>query len=342
MMKVSVIIPVYNIEKYVERCLESINNQTYLDIEAIVVDDGSTDKSSDIVDRYLNHDNFIIIHKKNGGLSSARNTGLKVATGEYIMFVDGDDYLLDDTIEILISKISEEIDVIMFPYIRVYDNKRIKTHLFDKKEILFSNMSVRETIFPYLIGPSKKNNNMSPGRMDRLNTAWGKLYRRSLINDIRFVDTKEIGVEDGWYNINVFSLIKGSCLYTEDTWYMYEKGNTTSLLHSYKQDYCEKRWTFYRLVENLLTEKNLTDLRQNLSNRIVMEMFGIIVNEASKNKSIAEGSKEMNYLMDKYDYDKNFAIADRSNFPLVWKVFFYLCKKRKFNLLILLIRWIWK
>lgn len=340
-MKVSIIIPVYNIEKYIERCLLSIINQSYKNIEVIIVDDGSTDKSSDIVDDYLNHNNFIVIHKENGGLSSARNAGLKVATGEFVMFVDGDDYLMDNAIEILVKKINDEIDVVMFPYIRVYGSKKIETHLFDKKEILFSNTSVKEKIFPYLIGPSEENNNLSPGKMDHLNTAWGKLYRKSLINDIRFVDTREIGVEDGWYNIMVFSFIKGACLYTEDTWYMYEKGNTTSLLHSYKQDYCEKRWKFYKLVDDLLTEKKFTNLKQNLSNRIIMELFGIVVNEASKNNSITEASKAMHSLIDKYNYDKNFANADFKNFPLVWKVFFHLCKRRKFNLLILLIRRIW-
>lgn len=341
-MKVSIIIPVYNIEKYIERCVLSIINQSYKNIEVIIVDDGSTDRSSDIVDNYMNLDNCIVIHKENEGLSSARNVGLKAATGEFVMFVDGDDYLMNDAIEILVKKINDEIDVIIFPYIRVYGSKKIATHLFDKKEIMFSNTGVKEKLFPYLIGPSKENNNLNPGKMDRLNTAWGKLYRRSLINDIYFVDTRKIGVEDGWYNIKVFSLIKGACLYTEDTWYMYEKGNATSLLHSYKQDYCAKRWTFYQMVDDLLTEKHFTNLKQNLSNRIIMELYGIVVNEASNNKSITESSRKMNSLINKYNYDKYFGDADFKNFPLIWKVFFQLCKKRKINLLIRFIRIIWK
>lgn len=337
-MKISVIIPVYNIGKYIERCLESIDNQTYSNIEAIIVDDGSTDNSSELIDKYLDNKKFIIIHKKNGGLSSARNEGLKAATGDFVMFVDGDDYLFNDAIEILVKKIADDVDVILFPYIKVYSNKKVKIHLFSEEEIKFSNKEVKDIIFPYLIGPSKKNNNLSPMAMDRLNTAWGKLYRKSLINNIMFVDTNEIGTEDGWYNILVFSKIKGSCLYTEETWYLYEKGNTTSLLHSYKENYCEKRWNFYRLVDRLLKNKDLLNLKYNLYNRIVIELFGITVNEASKKSSLLDTSKNMKLVLDKYDYKKVFYLVDKKCFSLIWRIFFRLCEKKEFGLLILLIR----
>ena len=92
--KISIIVPVYNLEKYLPRCLNSVCNQTYKNLEIILVDDGSTDKSSDICDNWAKKDSrIIVIHKKNGGVSSARNAGIKKATGEYIHFVDGDDWL---------------------------------------------------------------------------------------------------------------------------------------------------------------------------------------------------------------------------------------------------------
>lgn len=106
---VSVIVPVYNIEKYIGRCIESILSQTYADLEIILVDDGSTDSSGAICDEYAEKDSRIkVIHQKNGGVSSARNRGLDVATGKYIGFVDGDDYILDSMYEKLVKIIGGE------------------------------------------------------------------------------------------------------------------------------------------------------------------------------------------------------------------------------------------
>ena len=91
---ISVIIPIYNVEKYLEKCIQSIINQTYRNLEIILVDDGSTDNSGEIADKYKKIDNRIkVIHKINGGLSDARNKECEIATGEYISFIDSDDYI---------------------------------------------------------------------------------------------------------------------------------------------------------------------------------------------------------------------------------------------------------
>jgi len=104
--KVSVIVPVYNVEKYIDECLQSILNQTYSNIEIILVDDGSTDRSSEICDGYAAQDERIrIIHKKNGGLSSARNAGLRIVSGTYVTFVDSDDCIATRYVEILVKVI---------------------------------------------------------------------------------------------------------------------------------------------------------------------------------------------------------------------------------------------
>ena len=101
-MKISVIVPVYNVEKYLTKCVDSIMNQTYKDLEIILVDDGSTDNSGKICDEYVKKDKrFKVIHKKNGGLSDARNVGIKNSTGEYLSFIDSDDYIDNDMIECL-------------------------------------------------------------------------------------------------------------------------------------------------------------------------------------------------------------------------------------------------
>ena len=108
MEKVSVIIPVYNSEKYLKSCIESIRKQTYTDLEIILVDDGSTDKSGKICDEYMKMDTRIVaIHQENQGVSTARNNGLKAATGKYVRFIDSDDYIGADNIKNMVSAIIE-------------------------------------------------------------------------------------------------------------------------------------------------------------------------------------------------------------------------------------------
>lgn len=109
--KVSIIIPVYNVEKYIRQCLESVINQTYKNIEIIVINDGTKDGSMKIVEEYLEDKRIKIINKNNGGLSSARNKGIEEATGEYIYFLDSDDWIEKDTIEVLVKN-SKDVDII--------------------------------------------------------------------------------------------------------------------------------------------------------------------------------------------------------------------------------------
>ena len=107
--KISIIIPVYNVEKYLSRCLESVINQSYKNIEIIIVNDGSTDNSFDICNKYKKKDKrVILIDQNNQGLSGARNTGLKHATGEYICFIDSDDYVEKDYVEYLYKLIVKD------------------------------------------------------------------------------------------------------------------------------------------------------------------------------------------------------------------------------------------
>lgn len=113
-MTFSIIVPVYNVESYLDRCVKSLIAQTYSDIEIILVDDGSQDKCPEICDRYAAQDLRIkTVHKKNRGLSSARNYGIKVASGEYLIFVDSDDYIENDTCERLLPFVQQKIDVII-------------------------------------------------------------------------------------------------------------------------------------------------------------------------------------------------------------------------------------
>lgn len=145
---ISIIVPVYNVENYLRKCLDSIVNQTYKNLEIILIDDGSDDNSDKICDEYATKDNrIVVIHKINGGLSDARNAGLEIAKGEYIGFVDSDDYISEDMYEFLYNlAIENDLDVAMCASCNVYEDGKVKrpkvfeTLFFDKKEKIIENL----------------------------------------------------------------------------------------------------------------------------------------------------------------------------------------------------------
>ena len=179
MYLISIIVPVYNVESYLSKCLESIINQTYKNIEIILIDDGSTDDSGKICDEYAAKDNRInIIHKTNGGVSDARNSGLEIAQGEYIGFVDSDDYIELDMYETLLNfLLNNNLDVVMCSSYKVKNKNIIKCK--DFKPYIFN--SKEEIIEDLLINKYKG----SPI------TVWNKLFKRGVLKEVRFIKDKE-------------------------------------------------------------------------------------------------------------------------------------------------------
>ena len=123
---ISVIIPIYNVENYLAKCVNSVIDQNYKNLEIILVNDGSPDNCGSICDEYAQKDNrIVVIHKKNGGLSDARNAGLKISTGDFITFVDSDDYVNKDFISTLVSLIQDfEADIAISPFIHFKDDEK--------------------------------------------------------------------------------------------------------------------------------------------------------------------------------------------------------------------------
>lgn len=166
MKKISVIVPVYNMEKYLVRCLESIVNQTYPDLEIICVNDGSTDSSAKILETYASKDKRIkLITKENGGLSSARNAGINAATGEFITFVDSDDWIQPDTYNI-VSRYMSDADMLIFGTNVVGDFS------FVSKEGDEEYYRVKYEGLRKLTDEERLNTDVS---------AWNKIYRLSII-----------------------------------------------------------------------------------------------------------------------------------------------------------------
>ena len=122
----SIIIPIYNVEKYLTECIESVLNQSFKSFEVILVNDGSPDNCGKICDEFAEKDKRIhVIHKANGGLSDARNAGMRVMTGEFVYFLDSDDYIVDNAIERMVSVITEKrADAVSFGYIKIDDDEK--------------------------------------------------------------------------------------------------------------------------------------------------------------------------------------------------------------------------
>lgn len=224
--KVSIIVPVYNVEKYLDRCMESLLNQTLKDIEIILVDDGSPDSCPQMCDEYAKRDSRIkVIHKQNGGLGFARNSGLEIAKGEYVAFVDSDDHIALEMYEELICKANENNYDAVFGGIYIEnDNKKWKhLHEFEHGKV-FTNDDVKE--FALEMVASKPY--VKKERCCQM-SVWRAVYKKNIItsNNISFISEREVVSEDIPFNVDF--LLNAKKIALIDKAYYYYHLNGTSL-----------------------------------------------------------------------------------------------------------------
>ena len=203
MPAISIIIPMYNVEKYLRRCLDSVQNQTLADFQAICVDDGSPDKSGQIAEEYAARDKrFVVVHKENGGLSDARNAGMQHATGEYIMFLDSDDFIHPQTMEIAYTLAQRNAsDIVSFTYDRIYRPRLMVMHKLGmntdnvlpwgmNKKYDVENIESRTTDDIFELATERTHNKWSSNRKWLIKhcQVWKNLYKKSLIKNISFIN----------------------------------------------------------------------------------------------------------------------------------------------------------
>lgn len=177
MRKVTIVVPIYNVSEYLDKCISSLINQTYKEIEIILVNDGSKDNSLDICKKYEQMDHRVrVLDKENGGLSSARNLGIEASTGEYIFFLDGDDFLEKDAIEFAVNKLEiNNADIVVFGVYNTYWKTKTRSRLEKNNKEYEVVMKSEEALITML------NRNLSFKWM-----ACNKMYKRNLFETIRF------------------------------------------------------------------------------------------------------------------------------------------------------------
>ncbi|MDE5770085.1 MAG: glycosyltransferase family 2 protein [Ruminococcus sp.] len=199
--KISVIIPAYNVEKYISKCIDSVLQQSYYNIEIIIVDDGSHDNTPAIIDRYADKDNRIkTIHQINQGLPAARNAGLKAASGDFIMFLDSDDWIESNCCKIALKQLLlHKADMILFDYYREFSSRTEPCYSYKENKMIYN---------------KNNKNDFSIYNMKTI-TAWGKLYTRKCLDGIMFNENMRTA-EDVDFNYRVYNNIN-SAVYIRKT-----------------------------------------------------------------------------------------------------------------------------
>ena len=236
---VSVVVPIYNVERYLSRCVESIINQTYTNLEIILVDDGSTDQCPEICEEWRSKDSRIkVIHKENAGLGMARNTGIENAKGDYICFFDSDDYVDHKTIEVAISEAKKtNADVVAFGLSDVDEIGNVLHSIIPKPpKMSYSGSEVQEDLLPDMISGTGSNLMLSACVM---------LFSMRMIKEShwRFVSERAIIAEDVYSLINLFSEIK-TMSFVSESLYNYCR-NEDSLTHTFRKDRYKKIKVYY-------------------------------------------------------------------------------------------------
>lgn len=286
---VTVVLPIYNVEKYLNRCIESVVNQTYKNIEIILVDDGSVDSCPAICDEWAKKDSRIkVIHKQNQGLGMARNTGIENADGEYICFFDSDDFIEPETIEKTYRCAKEEnADIVNFGTNFCDENGKVKDSFISPAgNAVYEGKDVLGFFLPEFIAPDPHGSGiklfyMSPCML---------LYSMKLIKQSswRFVSEREIISEDVYSLLSLFKYV-GKVAVVSEAFYNY-CNNGSSLSRSYRPDRFEKLGRFYNEAKALCEKLGYDN---EIIHRVSKPFLAFVI-AAMKQESVASSDKKIN------------------------------------------------
>ena len=276
---VSVIIPAYNAEKYIEQCVQSVVKQTYKHLEIIIINDGSKDRTLDIINTISDKDErVVIINQENKGLPAARNAGLRCYKGEYVFFLDSDDWIESNCIESLVNiRNQTNTDIVFFDYYRVFGGHKVEHHVY-KKDICYCT----DQADAFLLWDM------------RTITAWGKLYSKKCLNGI-FYDENMRTAEDVDFNYRVYRNVKTA--YFSHKCFLNYRIQEQSAIHGYDANVIDKfEYPLYKLASYLKTD-NVIDLKAYYSFAaiayIVICQNGVVRNDNISNLEKKREIKEI-------------------------------------------------
>lgn len=308
--KISIIVPCYNVENYIVKCINSIKEQTYNNLEVLMINDGSKDSTEDIIKEMIKNDNrFSYYYKENGGSSDARNYGLEKYTGEYVCFIDSDDYIEKDYIELLYKAIKEnDVKISVCGFNRVYENK-----------INIDKMTTN--IIDYNLKPA----------------AWNKMYHRSLFeeNILRFPVGK--WYEDLGTTSKILFLVGEKYAIVDKPLYNYIQ-NGSSIMHTYD----DRIFQIYDIMDSIEIFCKENKIYNKFKGKIeAMYIYHILIGTIYRSSFHKEFSKSMindiiNHVEKKYpDWYNNDFIKNQS---IIYKTFLKCVKCRNINILYFLLK----
>jgi glycosyltransferase involved in cell wall biosynthesis len=332
--KVSVIIPIYNVEKYLRECLDSVVNQTLQDIEIICVNDGSTDNCGEILKEYAAKDNRILVVKKfNGGYGSACNAGLSKASGEYIAILEPDDYIAPEMYEKLYNlAVENDADIVKSPFYEKFDTYRYKKVKKINWRDNFAKHAQTFTIYEH------------PEFLSFHPSVWSCIYRREFINkhNIRFVEAKGAGWTDNPFQVQTMCLAK-RIFYTDEAFYYWRRLNITASddLKDYTVPFKRSDEIHEWLAQNGITDENLLACLYKRELSYILIMFGML-----PLKNLPDALELVSAMLNRMDTgiiknNKFITLKDKNRFTSlkIFPLVYFLMRFKNFRRKFINIRW---
>ena len=322
----SLILPVYNVEKYVKRCVNSLLRQEYTDYEIILVDDGSTDSSGSICDKLADKNNNIFAyHKENGGLSDARNYGMDRAKGNYILFIDSDDWVDEKLLISLHNHLNKSnVDILKFGFQKMQEGNYKNTFFSYFNIGVYDRRQIEETILPYTIGPKR----LFCYEQNACKSVWSHVYSLNFLreNNIRFVSEREILNEDYLFNLHTLLYAK-SLEVTHYILYYYDY-REASLSKRYITNEFERKLKLHREYKLLLERNGLFERYETpYYSECVDGFYACISNECCCwNETSKYAVQNIKKILNCKECEISLLKCKRSNMNLKGKVIYWLMR----------------
>lgn len=334
-MKYSIIVPIFNTnEEYLSNCIESLIHQTYYEVEIILVNDGSTNKTPEICDAYAEKDRRIsVIHQSNRGVSAARNAGIISSSGEWIVFVDPDDWVENNLVQFIDENITDDLDILMFTFDRGFANN-IKVHNWYKEKYEFVSQSDKDKL---LLGVMNATNDFYPLWVG---TVWAKAYKKEiLIRNSIFFNERLPKAQDLIFNLYAINSTS-KILFVNKVLYHY-RINNNSVSHKYNDLIFENITrtvnSCIEFVDNEKDSQQFIDAAKSFTvHAFAVNMHLDFFSKGNK-KTFFERRKDFLLWRESEPYKTAFKSLEYNNYSLGLKIYLFLIKYKQFSLLNILL-----